>query len=444
MSDAGVEMLESLGIALGDEDLTNAVSALSGDTSAISEIDMQAEEPDSPPAFTISRMIFASMLAQVMLVVPTKDYYPPLKNVVIEVYEDKLTLTGSDTTSWVVSSTSALQVENTGRVLIGATRFASVIGQAKGATISFRCEGSMLHMASGATSWSLRVAAAQDYPPSPELGDISWLGVDRESLVRAFDGTRFAVSKDSSKDFITQVSIAGGEIVSTDDSCFARVSDALPVELACDLPAAGVDLLAKMLDRNDSPELRIAVTEYHIVAEIGPVVAPDRVVVARLMREFPSNARSALVSPLAENRDALTVNADVLIDALRRANPTVDDETSAVALRAGIPQEGKMQIATRNRYGDLSEEVVDCVFVVDGSETPASARTVVVNLDTLSKAVKAAVAASPLADDDAGAGSVTLLLGQPRSKSRPAWVVVQDRSKNAQSALSQIRSDWIV
>lgn len=442
MSDAGVEMLESLGIALQDEDLSEAVSALKGDVSEIANADMVAQEPDAPPAFTMSRMVFASMLAQVMLVVPTRDFYPPLKNVVIEVTADKLVLTGSDSTSWVMSSTSALQVEHVGRVLIGASRFASVVSKAAGASLSVRCEGTMMHLSSGSASWSLRVAAAQDYPVTPDLGDIEWSDLDRTSLRRAFDGTRFAVSRDSNKDFITQISVSGGEVVSTDDSCFARVRGAVPNDLMCDLPSSGVDLLTKMLDRNDSPELRISSTEYHVVAEIGPPNAPDRVIVAKLMREFPSNAKSALVAPLTENRDSLTVNADVLIDALRRATPTSDEETSAVALRVGV-QEGKVQIATRNRYGDLSEETIDGVFVIDGTDTPASSRTIVVNLDTLSKAVKAAVAASPLADDAEGSGSVTLLLGQPRSKSRPAWVVIQDGSKTVQSSLSQIRSDWI-
>jgi DNA polymerase-3 subunit beta len=436
-------MLADLGIALGADDLTEAVSALSGDTAGLDELDMVAEEPDAPPAFTMSRMVFSSMLAQVMLVVPTRDFYPPLKNVVIEVSDDKLVLIGSDSTSWVLSSTSALQVEHPGRVLIGASRFASVVSKAAGASITIRCEGTMMHLSSGTASWSLRVAAAQDYPASPDLGDITWCDVDRHALRRAFDGTRFAVSRDSNKDFITQVSMSGGDVVSTDDSCFARVRGALPVELAFDLPSTGVDLLTKMLDRNDSPELRIANTDFHVIAEIGALNAPDRVVVAKLMREFPSTARSALVAPLTENRDALTVNADVLIDALRRATPTSDEETSAVALRVGFPQDGKIQIATRNRYGDLSEETIDGKFVVDGSETVASARTVVLNLDTLSKAVKAAVAASPLSDDATDAGSVTLLLGQPRSRSRPAWVVVQDGSKTVQSALSQVRSDWI-
>jgi DNA polymerase III sliding clamp (beta) subunit (PCNA family) len=301
----------------------------------------------------------------------------------------------------------------------------------------------MLHISSGSASWSLRVSSTQDYPALPDLGDLEWCAVDRNLLRRALDGVRFAVSKDSTKDFIMQVCINNGEVIATDDACFARVTGCVPLDLLCEISSLGVDLLTKMLDRNDATEFRLARTDYHVVAEIGPSHASDRFIVAKLMNPFPLESRTALITPLAENRDILTLDAHELLDVLRRATPTLDEETSAVAVRVGVPQEGSVQIATRNRYGDLSEEVISATFVVDGTDSVASSRTVILNLDSLSKAVKAAVSASPLSDDVDGAGMVQLLLGTPRSRSRVGWVVVQDASRSMQSALSQIRSDWL-
>jgi DNA polymerase-3 subunit beta len=440
--DAGMQMLADLGIALQDPSLTE-ISSVGGTEISDEQLLDPVAEPDSPPIFTLQRMVFASMMKQVMQVVPLRDFYPQLKNVLIEVTDGRLSLTGSDSTSSVVSSTTAVRVDNPGRVLVGANRFAAVIARAAGAEVTIRCEGASVLISSGAASWSLRVASVQDYPPLPDLGDISWYDVDRSAFARAIGGTRYAASKDDNKDHIMQLDIAGGVVTATDDQRFAQVRESLPVEFGCQLPASGADLLIKMLENNDAAQFRMADTDFHIVAEIGPVHAPDRVIIAHLMRPFPPEARTALAAPQADNRDVLTVAADDLIEVLRRAAPTADEETAAVALRIGSPEPGKVTVASRNRYGDLSTEVIEAAFVVAGSERVAEARTVVVSHVHLLQAVRASVEASPLGDEEAGAGMVQLLLGQPRSRSRPAYVMVTDAGRTVQAVLSQVRSDWI-
>jgi DNA polymerase-3 subunit beta len=442
--DAGVQMLTELGIALADPSLTE-MSSLSEDAPPITpeQLEVPVSELDSPPSFRVQRLIFLSMIEQVMQVVPLRDFYPQLKNILIEVLGDRLTLTGSDSTSSVITSTSTVRVDRPGRVLIGAARFASVIRRAAGAEVGVRCEGSSVHIDSGAASWSLRVASVQDYPPLPDVGDLAWHDIDRAAFVRALAGTRYAVSSDDNKDHILQLDIAGGVVTATDDQRFAQVREDLPTDFAVQLPASGADLLIKMLERNDASQFRVADSAFHVVAEIGPAHAPDRAIIAHLMRPFPPEARTALSAPIAENRDALRVNANDLIEVLRRAAPTADEETGAVALRVGSPSPGKVTIATRNRYGDLSTEVIDASFVVAGTEEEAKPRTVVVSHDHLRDALKAVVAASPLGDDALGVGMAQVLLGQPRSRSRPAYVLIQDAGGTVQAVLSQVRSDWI-
>lgn len=443
--DAGVQMLTDLGIALEDPSLTE-LSASNGDVVVPSPEDLQvpAASVDSPPSFRVQRLIFLAMVEQVMQVVPLRDFYPQLKNVVITVDNDRLQLTGSDSTSSVVSSTTTVRVERAGRVLVGAARFASVLRRCAGAEVAVRCEDSSVHIESGAYSASLRVASVQDYPPIPAPENLEWHRVDRVALVRALAGTRYAVSKDDNKDHILQLDICSGVVTATDDQRFAQVrADGLPPEFSLELPASGADLLVKMLERNNAPQFRIADSPFHIVAEIGPSHAPDRAVIAHLMRPFPVEARGVLATPMTENRDLLTVSANDLIEVLRRAAPTADEETGALALRVGFPSSGKMTVATRNRYGDLSTEIVDASFVVSGTEMEASARTVVVSHAHLADALKAVVAASPVSDDGEGAGMARILLGQPRSRSRPAFVLVTDHGGSVSAVLSQVRSDWI-
>lgn len=442
--DTGLQLLTSLGISV-DSPSDDTMSTVNTAFEDIAALPVEAEvNLSSPPSFAVPRLALTAMVEQVMSVVPTKDLYPQLKCVLIEVEEGCLRLTGSDSTSHVVSTTSVVRAERTGRVMIGAQRFAEIVRRAAGPEVSVVCDGPSMRISSGSASWSLRVSSVQDYPPLPDIGDVTWFEIGRDSFIQAITGTSYAVSKDANKDHIAQLDISAGIVTSTDDLRFAQVrSDKLPVEFSCQLPASGAALLLKALDRNDAPQFRIADSQMNIVAEIGPEHAPDRIIISHLMRPFPEVARRGLAEPRTSNRDVLTMQVEDLVAALRRASPTVDDETSAIAIRAGLPEEGKVTIDTQNRYGDLSTEVVDGSFVSTGTDNVASSRSVVVSLDHLSQAVRAIAVASAVSDSEDGAGTVLLYLGQPRSKSRPAYVLISDRSGGVQAVLSQVRSNWL-
>lgn len=445
--DEGTAMLEMLGI--GSQDIEPEV--LDGGAPEVFEVEQQVAVIDAPPEFSVMRQVLVSMVEQAMLVVMTRDFYPPLKNLVLECSEDRLSITGSDSTSTVISHTTAVRVTRPGRVLIGASKFANVIRRAAGMEVKIRAEDQILHIDSGGASWGLRVAGVQNnYPPLPDLGDISWHTVDRQAFDRAVVGTRYAAGTDDAKDQLMQLDIAVGMVTATDGSCYAQVTEKLPTDLSCAISTSGVDLLVKMLERNDAAEFRLANTEFHIVAEIGPIEAPDRLIVAHLMNPFPAEAKSAILAPQAENRDVFTVDGDALIEALRRAVPTSDEETSAVALRFGVPEPSSVQIVSANGYGDGSQEVLQGTFERLGTDNIPPARTVVVSHDRLTKAIRAVQLAVTPGEGSDGTSSVRLLLGESRSRSRPAFVLVcngvpdgEPGAGAAQAVLSQVRSNFL-
>ena len=443
---AGVEMLTSLGISLNP--------AQESDEAPDDLSDLEVAQPTvtlaAPPQFAVPRGVLQAMVDQVMLVVPTRDFVPALKNLVLDVSEDRLTITGSDSTSTVVASSLAVRVHNPGRVLIGAAKFSNVVKRCVGNEIRLRAEDQLLHIESGRLQVSLRIASVQDYVQLADLGDLSWSTVDRHAFTRAVGAVRYAAGSDENDPGRMQLDVHAGTVTATDKISFARAVGMLPAELECELSTAAVDLLVKMLERNDAEEFRLADTPFHTVAEIGPAEAPDRMVVAHITEDFPGEARDAILVPLTENRDELLLNSDELIEALRRAVPTSDEETSAVALRVGVPDGNSVTVATRNRYGDVSSEQIPAEFRRLGSDNAPSPRTVLLNHSRLAQSVRAAGLARPGSTDSDGGGTVRLLLGVDRSRSRPAFVVVQDGlpegepgSGSVQAVLTQVRSDWL-
>jgi DNA polymerase III sliding clamp (beta) subunit (PCNA family) len=440
---AGVDMLTSLGIDLNAPDMPEE-----------EEFDLPAAlqatvTVSSPPEFAVSRTVLVSMVEQCMEVVPTRDFVPALKNLVLDVTQDRLAITGSDSTSTVVTHTTAVRVTRPGRVLIGATKFANIVKRASGAEVAISVVDQMLNISSH-TNWSLRIAGVQDYITLADLGDLNWHVIDRHAFVRAVSGCRHAASSDENDPGRMQLDVSHGTVTATDKFCFGQVTDQLPADLTCRMSTSAADLAVKMLERNDAEEFRLADTPYHLVVEIGPVESPDRMVVAHITEPFPAEAKNAISTPLVENRDQLRLSADELIEALRRAMPTADEETLAVALKPGVPEPNTVTVATRNRYGDLSSEVIKGEFVRLGSDKAPTARTVVLSHARLTQAIRSTLLARPGSSDSDGGGSVRLMLGEDRSRSRPAFVLVKDGLEEdepgagtVQWVLSQVRSEWM-
>lgn len=450
-SDAGVSMLASLGIDVDAEPEPEDTDE--GYEPIVPEV--QEAVVTAPPVFSVPRTVLVRMVEQVVQVVPTRDFVPALKNLVLEVSDGRLSITGSDSTSTVISHSTAVRVTSPGRVLISAHKFANVIKRAAGNEVTLRCEDQMLHVSSPMgenrrSEWSLRIAPVQEYVRLAELGDLEWATVDRKAFARAVGATRYAASADENDPARMQLCFAQGDVTATDKTVFAQCRGQLPSDLSCEMSTSAVDLILKMLDRNDATEFRLANTRYHMVAELGPVEAPDRVVVAHQTEEFPAEALNAVNTPLAENRDELVLSSSVLLDALHRAVPTSDEETDAVALHVGTPDAESVTVATRNRYGDLSSEIVGASFVHLGSDKAPSPRTVILNHLKLTRAIQAAGLAKPGAEGSDEDSAVRLLLGVDRSRSRPAFVLVCDGlpegepgAGSVRSVLPQVRSDWM-
>jgi DNA polymerase III sliding clamp (beta) subunit (PCNA family) len=445
---AGEEMLRSLGIQLQDTDVPEE------DYEPI-PLPQQTTTLTAPPEFAVPRAVLARMVEQCMLVVPTRDFVPALKNLVLDVSDGRLSITGSDSTSTVITTTAAVRVTKPGRVLIGAQKFSGVIRLAAGSEVRLRAEDQMLHISSPTgegrrSDWSLRIASLQDYVTLADLGDLEWHTVSRKDFVAAVNASRFAAGSDENDPGRMQLAVLNGTVTTTDKFCFAQVTHRLPADLSCEISTFAADLIVKMLERNDSEEFRLADSALHTVAEIGPVEAPDRLIVAHITESFPNEARNAIQAPLVENRDQLTLPAAELIEALQRARPTSDEETGAVALRVGVPEKGTVTIATRNRYGDESTETISGEFVRLGEDKDPDSRTVVLSHNRLIQAVRAAGLAAPGSDAPDGSGIVRLMLGVDRSRARPAFVLVCDGvpegepgAGSVKVVLTQVRSEWM-
>lgn len=441
----GAALLDALGVTdpVGDEALAPEDDEGDG---VVAEPDVVAGVIGAPPEFVCPRSVLVGMVEQVMLAVPSKDFYPALKSILVEVTDSTLTLTGSNSVTSVISRSLAVQTARPGQMLVSGSKFAAIVRLAAGRDIRVVASPSSVSVSSGGRSWTLRPPSTQEYPPLAQFEDLAWVEVERAAYDHAVAGTRYAAGTDIKEDQYMQVVFSGGNAVATDRRRFAQVSAGLPPDLSVSVATAGVDLISKLLSHNDADQFRVADTPRHTVVEIGPVEAPDRAVIGHLARGLPAEDRNALAGPLAANRERCVVVGTELLDALAAARPTQDSESGVVLLRVA-PEE--LTVESRNRYGDSSVESIGCTYHAVGTDRAPKPRTISVVRDHLARAVRAAQRATTGVEDpeeeDLPAGvEVELLLGEDRSRSRLAPVLVRDVPRGTtQAVLVQVRSEWL-
>jgi DNA polymerase III beta subunit, N-terminal domain len=426
------ELLNALGVDTAEPSST--------DKPVAAELPATIAEVSNPPKFQISYEALNYGVAQCLLAVPRTDFLISAKNLYLEAFAgkvDSLTITGSSSYVSIASTTHAVSVLRSGRIAVPAAKFAAIVHALPASTVTVTCTDSAVQVEAEGR-WTLRAASVQDAPKLPDTGDLRWWEISRTAFERAVAGTRYAAGSDFSQDSYMQLDFSSHRVTASDGKRLAQIAlDDLPSNLACCFPTLGVDILCKMLKANGSERFHLADGRQHLVAEIGDNESLDKLIVSHLMQPFPADVRGALVGPLNSNRDELLLHPDELIAALNRAKPTIDDETLAIALKIGVPSEGKVTIASRNKYDDSSQEILLGQFRARDTERTAAARTVTVMRDHLATAVRAVTRAASQPEQ------VVLLLGQPRSKARPAPVVVHDVGQVAFCVLPQIRSDWI-
>lgn len=275
--------------------------------------------------FTVNRTAFIKELNDVSRAIAARTTIPVLTGLKLVVNPNGITLTGSDsdisieTTLSIADQTAALNIEQTGAIVLPARFFIDIVKQLPDQTLTLELTtGFQTKITSGSASFTINGLDPNTYPNLPEIEATNSITISAEQLKEVISQTVVAVSNQESRPILTGIhfNLTDNEFVAvaTDSHRLAQRKIKLNGETVANadviIPGKSLNELAKMLENVEDVEMRIA--ENQVLFILGKTLFYSRL----LEGNYPDTTR--LIPK--ESDTIVTFNASELLSAINRAS----------------------------------------------------------------------------------------------------------------------------
>ncbi|CAJ0999698.1 Beta sliding clamp [Sodalis praecaptivus] len=312
--------------------------------------------------FIVEREHLLKPLQQVSSPLGGRPTLPILGNLLLQVTEDRLHLTGTDLEMEMVARVALSAAHEPGATTVPARKFFDICrGLPEGAEIAVTLEGERMLIRSGRSRYSLSTLPASDFPNLDDWQSEVEFTLSQSILKRLIESTQFSMAHQDVRYYLNGMlfETEGDELrtVATDGHrlavCAMSVGEALPSHSVI-VPRKGVMELVRMLDGGENP-VKLQIGSNNIRASVGDYIFTSKLVDGR----FPDYRRV-----LPKNPDkTLEAGCDVLKQAFARAAILSNEKFRGVRLHLSANQ---LKITANNPEQEEAEEILDVVY--QGSE----------------------------------------------------------------------------
>lgn len=308
--------------------------------------------------FVIKKPVFSSALHKCGSTVSRRDAVPVLKNFLIQADEEEIRIVGTDLELGLVARIQVVDVKETGRITAPATKLLSIVDEAVDGDIHFSVgEGSLIEISAGPTNWKIHGMSAEDYPEVPKFDPAQALSLNREKLLASVRRVRRAASEDEQRLNLMMLRFVDGKVYASDGHR-AHVANSPDESLDMSLPSLAINELIRLMERSETENIFIQITQNHLLFKIGNEVFSS----GRLQAEFP-DIQKMIISPTEANTDVFRVDRQTLLSAVKRVKITSDEKTQAVILNInGVGA----TLTSADESGNQSTEQIPCSW--EGAE----------------------------------------------------------------------------
>lgn len=314
--------------------------------------------------FTIEREQLLKPLQQVCGSLASRPPLPILGNVLVQVTDGALSLTGTDLEMEMMARISLLNPHESGATTVPARKFVDICrGLPEGAEITVQLEGDRVLVRSGRSRFSLSALPATDFPNLDQWQSDVEFSLPQATMKRLIEATQFSMAHQDVRYYLNGMLLETQEqtlrTVATDGHrlavCTMSVADTLPVHSVI-MPRKGVLELMRLLDGGDA-SMHLQIGSNNIRAHAGEFVFTSRLVDGR----FPDYRRV-----LPKNPDkVLQTNCELLRQAFSRAAILSNEKFRGVRLQLRTSQ---LTITANNPEQEEAEEVMDVDYQGDEIE----------------------------------------------------------------------------
>ncbi len=308
--------------------------------------------------FIVEREHLLKPLQQVSSPLGGRPTLPILGNLLLQVAEDRLSLTGTDLEMEMVAQVALSQSHEPGATTVPARKFFDICrGLPDGAEITVTQENERMLIRSGRSRFSLSTLPATDFPNLDDWQSEVEFTLPQATLKRLIESTQFSMAHQDVRYYLNGMlfETEGEELrtVATDGHrlavCSMPVGQALPTHSVI-VPRKGVMELVRMLDGGETP-LTLQIGSNNIRASLGDYIFTSKLVDGR----FPDYRRV-----LPKNPDkTLEAGCDVLKQAFARAAILSNEKFRGVRLYLSNDQ---LKITANNPEQEEAEEILDVSY----------------------------------------------------------------------------------
>lgn len=237
--------------------------------------------------FTVNRNLFLDNLNNVMHAISSRATIPILSGIKLNLSEDELLLTGSDTDISIeikIPVSEDLTVGSTGSIVLPARFFSEIIRRLPGKEFSLEVKDSFqTQIISENSEFTINGLDANNYPRLPEIPDESSFIISGKTFREIINETQFAVATQESRLVLTGVHFTFSpdkiHAVATDSHRLSSRALALEngPQSKTDLIIPGKSLLelARIIGETN-PEIKVCPGENQVLFEIGNILFYSR------------------------------------------------------------------------------------------------------------------------------------------------------------------------
>lgn len=308
--------------------------------------------------FIIKREQILKPLQQISSPLSGRLPLPILGNLLLQVVDNYLLLTGTDLEIEMVARITLTSSYDVGTTTVPAKKLFNICRSLPiGSEIMVTLEGECILICSKRSRFSLATISAASFPILDNWVSNVEFRLPQATLKRLIESTQFSMAHQDVRYYLNGMlfETSGEEIrtVATDGHrlavCSMSVGELLPSHLVI-MPRKGVIELLRMLDGNETL-LTLQIGSKNIRAIIGDYIFTSKLVDGR----FPDYHRV-----LPKNPDkVLQASCNMLKHAFTRAAILANDKFHGVRLYLSTNQ---LKITTKNQDQEEAEEIVDVIY----------------------------------------------------------------------------------
>jgi DNA polymerase-3 subunit beta len=312
--------------------------------------------------FSLQREVLLKPLQQVVNVVERRQTLPVLSNLLVQVRDGELSLTGTDLEVEMVARTAADDAESGDTTIPARKLFDIVRALPDGSRITISQTGEKITLQAGRSRFTLATLPSNEFPSVEDLELVERIRIPEGTLKELIERTAFAMAQQDVRYYLNGLLLDLREdslrCVATDGHRLALCEAPLPTGAQTRkqiiLPRKGVLELQRLLEVGDR-EIEIEVGRSHLRVRREDVTFTSKLIDGR----FPDYDA---VIPIGADKE-LKIDRDVLKAALQRAAILSNEKYRGVKLELSP---GQLKIVAHNPEQEEAQEEVEAETSVDG------------------------------------------------------------------------------